>query len=118
MPRYTKKDFPVSEIRRFLEPGPIVLVSSACEDQTNIMTMGWHMMMEFSPALVGCLISSGNHSFELVRKSRQCVINVPTVDIAAAVVRIGNCSHSFASGRRSKPSLCSRTCSSRSLGRR
>jgi flavin reductase (DIM6/NTAB) family NADH-FMN oxidoreductase RutF len=92
MPRYTKKDFPVSEIRRFLEPGPIVLVSSACEDETNIMTMGWHMMMEFSPALVGCLISSGNYSFELVRKSVQCVINVPTVDIAAAVVEIGNCS--------------------------
>lgn len=92
VPRYTKKDFPVSEIRRFLEPGPIVLVSSAYQDETNIMTMGWHMMMEFSPALVGCLISDGNHSFELVRKSRQCVINIPTADIAATVVKIGNCS--------------------------
>ena len=26
---YKKRDFPVSEIRRFLEPGPVVLVSSA-----------------------------------------------------------------------------------------
>ena len=26
---YDKKDFPVSNVRRFLEPGPIVLVSSA-----------------------------------------------------------------------------------------
>src|ERR1051326_499119 len=41
-------------------PGPIVLVSSAHGDQTNIMTMGWHMVMEFSPSLVACLISSGN----------------------------------------------------------
>ena len=92
MPRYTKKDFPVANVRRFLEPGPIVLVSAAHGDETNIMTMGWHMMMEFSPALVGCLISSGNYSFELVRKSRQCVINVPTTDIAETVVKIGNCS--------------------------
>jgi flavin reductase (DIM6/NTAB) family NADH-FMN oxidoreductase RutF len=92
MPRYTKKDFPVGNVRRFLEPGPIVLVSSAHNDQTNIMTMGWHMVMEFTPALIGCVISSGNHSFELIRKSGQCVINIPTVDLATTVVKIGNCS--------------------------
>jgi hypothetical protein len=90
--RYIKKDFPVWNVRRLLEPGPIVLVSSAHDDQANIMTMGWHMVMEFSPALIGCLISSGNHSFELIRKSQQCVINIPTVDLATTVVKIGNCS--------------------------
>ena len=92
MRRYSKKDFPVWNIRRFLEPGPVVLISSAHDDETNIMTMGWHMVMEFSPALVGCLISSSNHSFELIRKSQQCVINVPTTDLATTVVKIGNCS--------------------------
>ena len=92
MPTSIKKDFPTYNVRRFLEPGPIVLVSSAHKRQTNIMTMGWHMMMEFSPALVGCLISSGNHSFEIIKASRQCVINLPTTDLAATVVRIGNCS--------------------------
>jgi flavin reductase (DIM6/NTAB) family NADH-FMN oxidoreductase RutF len=92
MPRYTKMDFPVDNIRRFLEPGPIVLVSSAHKSETNIMTMGWHMVMEFQPSLVGCIISSANHSFGMIRKSRQCVINVPTEDIAATVVKIGNSS--------------------------
>jgi flavin reductase (DIM6/NTAB) family NADH-FMN oxidoreductase RutF len=47
------------------------------------MTMGWHMIMEFEPSLVGCYIWSENHSRELVHKSRECVINVPTVDMAA-----------------------------------
>jgi flavin reductase (DIM6/NTAB) family NADH-FMN oxidoreductase RutF len=92
MPTYRKTDFPTHNIRRFLEPGPIVLVSSAYKGSTNIMTMGWHMVMEFQPSLIGCCISSANHSFELVRRSRQCVINVPTVDIAATVVKIGNSS--------------------------
>jgi flavin reductase (DIM6/NTAB) family NADH-FMN oxidoreductase RutF len=90
--RYRKRDFPVSEIRRFLEPGPIVLVSSAWRGERNVMTMGWHMVMEFSPSLVGCLIAGGNHSFELIRRARECVINVPTVDLANEVVGIGNCS--------------------------
>ncbi|MCE5186491.1 MAG: flavin reductase family protein [Planctomycetaceae bacterium] len=87
-----KKDFPTAEIRRFLEPGPIVLVSSAWKGKTNIMTMGWHTMMEFTPALVGCIISEGDHSFEMIRRSGECVINIPTVDMAETVVRVGNCS--------------------------
>ena len=92
MTAYSKADFPVANVRRFLEPGPIVLVSSAHKGETNIMTMGWHMVMEFQPALVGCIISSASHSFEIIRKSRQCVINIPTEDIANTVVKIGNSS--------------------------
>ena len=87
-----KRDFPVDDVRRFLEPGPIVLVSSAWKGKTNIMTMGWHMVMGESPSLVGCFIWDQNHSFEMIRKSRECVINVPTVDLAEKVVGIGNTS--------------------------
>ncbi len=90
--RIGKQDFPVAEVRRFLEPGPVVLVSSAYRGATNIMTMGWHMVMEFSPSLVACMIASANHSFELIRKSRECVINVPEAALADAVVGVGNCS--------------------------
>lgn len=92
MKTYRKRDFPVSEIRRFLEPGPVVLVSSAWKAERNIMTMGWHMVMEFTPSLVGCLISSSNHSYELISRSKECVINVPTVELARTVVKVGNCS--------------------------
>jgi hypothetical protein len=73
-----KIDLPVSEIRRYLEPGPIVLVTSAHGDERNIMTMGWHTVMEFTPSLVGSVIAGGNHSFGLIRRSKECVINLPT----------------------------------------
>ena len=90
MPTYTKRDFPVAEIRRFLEPGPVVLVSSRWKDETNIMTMGWHMVMETDPSLIGCYIWTEDYSRHMIRKSGECVINIPTVEIAAKVVRIGN----------------------------
>lgn len=90
MKSYRKRDFPVEQIRRFLEPGPVVLVSSAWRNKTNIMTMGWHMVMEFSPSLVGCCISNENYSFEMIRKSKECVINIPTIEMAEVVVGIGN----------------------------
>jgi flavin reductase (DIM6/NTAB) family NADH-FMN oxidoreductase RutF len=77
-----KRNLPVDEIRRFLEPGPIVLVSSAYQGESNIMTMGWHMVMGFEPSLIGCYIWDQSHSFEMIRKSRECVINIPTFDLA------------------------------------
>jgi flavin reductase (DIM6/NTAB) family NADH-FMN oxidoreductase RutF len=92
MKSHPKKDFPVSKIRQLLEPGPVVLVSSAWKGKKNIMTMGWHTVLDFSPALVGCVIADNNVSFEMIRKSRECVINIPTADLVDKVVGIGNCS--------------------------
>jgi flavin reductase (DIM6/NTAB) family NADH-FMN oxidoreductase RutF len=85
-----KVDLPVSQIRRYLEPGPIVLVSSVLDDRRNIMTMGWHTVMEFTPSLIGCVIAAGNHSFDLIRKSGECVINLPTTTLTDTVVGVGN----------------------------
>jgi len=92
MRRISKTDFPVSNVRRYLEPGPIVLVSSRWRGATNIMTLGWHVVLEFSPSLIGLMISSGNHSFELIRQSRECVVNLPTTALTDVAVGIGNTS--------------------------
>lgn len=87
-----KTDFPVSQVRRYLEPGPTVLVSSRWQGKSNIMTLGWHTILEFSPSLVGLMISGGNYSHQMIRESRACVINLPTTALTDAVVGIGNCS--------------------------
>jgi len=90
--KYKKTDLPVEQIRKYLEPGPTVLVSSLWKGKTNIMAMGWHTVMEFSPSLIGCFITAGNHSFEMIRKSGECVINIPTMPLIDEVIGIGNCS--------------------------
>jgi flavin reductase (DIM6/NTAB) family NADH-FMN oxidoreductase RutF len=61
-----KKSFPLSRIYGLLEPGPVVLVTTAHQGRANIMTLSWHTMMEFEPPLVGCVISNRNYSFELL----------------------------------------------------
>lgn len=90
MKTYKKADFPVDKIRRFLEPGPVVLVSSAHEGEQDIMTMGWHMILGDGPSLIGCYIWDQNHNRELIRKSKECVINLPTADLIDAVIGVGN----------------------------
>ena len=87
-----KQPFPVGDVRRYLEPGPIVLVSSHWRGKSNIITLGWHTVLEFTPSLVGLMISGGNHSHDMIRKSRECVINLPTTALVDTVVRIGNTS--------------------------
>lgn len=54
--------------------------------------LGWHTVLEFSPSLVGLMISGANHSFHMIRNSRECVINLPTTALTDTVVGIGNTS--------------------------
>jgi len=58
-----KKSFPLSKVYGLLEPGPVVMVTTARSGRPNIMTLSWHTMMEFEPPIVGCVIGNGNHSF-------------------------------------------------------
>ena len=88
MTTYPNRSFPVEKIRRFLEPGPIVMVTSAYRGERNVMALGWHVVLGFVPLLVGCYIWDENHSFSLIRRSRECVINVPTVDLVDAVIGV------------------------------
>lgn len=88
----TKVDFPVQNVRHFLEPGPVVLISTRQGNETDIMTLGWHTILAFSPSLTGCMIDSGSHTHDLIKQTGECVINLPTSDLLDAVVGIGNCS--------------------------
>lgn len=89
---YKKIMLPADRVRKYLEPGPIVLVSSFYKGRNNIMTMGWHTVMEFSPSLIGCMITAANHSFDMISQSGECVINIPTADMVETVIGIGNTS--------------------------
>lgn len=87
-----KKSLPLSEVYGLLEPGPVVLVTTSHNEHPNIMTMSWHTMMEFEPPIVGCVISEHNYTFNLLKTTKECVINIPTVDLAEKVVGCGNTS--------------------------
>jgi flavin reductase (DIM6/NTAB) family NADH-FMN oxidoreductase RutF len=88
----TKKSYPLSKVYGLLEPGPVVLLTTADHERPNIMTLSWHTMIEFEPPLIGCVISNRNHSFDLLMVSRECVINIPSQELAEKVVGCGNTS--------------------------
>jgi flavin reductase (DIM6/NTAB) family NADH-FMN oxidoreductase RutF len=86
------KDIPLAKVFHLIEPGPVVLLTTANKGRTNIMTMSWHMMVEFVPPLIACVVSPADYSYKALRRTKECVIAIPTVDLASKVVEIGNCS--------------------------
>ena len=87
-----KRPLPLGDVYRLLEPGPVVFLTTAFRGRLNVMTQSWHTMMEFEPPLIGCVVSDANHSFQALRRTRECVICLPTVELADAVVGCGNSS--------------------------
>jgi flavin reductase (DIM6/NTAB) family NADH-FMN oxidoreductase RutF len=87
-----KSALSLSRVYGLLEPGPVVLLTTSLEGQANVMTQSWHTMMEFEPPLIGCVVSGRNFSFAALEATGECVINIPTVELAKQVVRCGNLS--------------------------
>jgi flavin reductase (DIM6/NTAB) family NADH-FMN oxidoreductase RutF len=85
------RKYPLHKAFQLIEPGPVVLVTTACGGKRNIMTISWHMVMDFSPR-IALVTGPWNYSFAALVKTKECVIAVPTVDLSATVVRIGACS--------------------------
>ena len=85
-----RRSYPLSKVYGLLEPGPVVLVTTAHENQRDVMPLSWHVMLDFEPPLLGFVMSDRNHSFALLKASKECVINIPTVELAEKVVGCGN----------------------------
>jgi len=82
------KPLPLSRVYQLLEPGPVVLLTTARRGSANVMTMSWHMMVAFEPPLVACVVSNANYSFAALRATRECVIALPAVELAPQVVSV------------------------------
>ena len=87
-----KRAYPLAKVYGLLEPGPVLLLSTAHKGRANVMAMSWHTMIEFEPPLIGCVVSANDFSFTALKATRQCVLNIPTQELAKKVVACGNSS--------------------------
>ena len=81
----------LSKAFTLMESGPVVLLTTRDGQKDNIMTISWTMVLDFTPIFA---ITTGkwNYSFAALRRNRECVIAIPTVDMLDEVVGIGTCS--------------------------
>jgi flavin reductase (DIM6/NTAB) family NADH-FMN oxidoreductase RutF len=84
--------FPLHNVHRLLEPGPVILIATARHGRPNVMTNGFHMAVRHDPPLVGCVVGPWDHTYETLRETGECVIGIPPAALLDTVVDIGNCS--------------------------
>jgi flavin reductase (DIM6/NTAB) family NADH-FMN oxidoreductase RutF len=80
----SKRKFKVnlSTAYKLLHPMHTVLVS--CVDKNgkpNIITLAWAMPTSINPPLVAISIAPKRHSHSLIEKTKEFVVNIPTMDI-------------------------------------
>lgn len=85
------RELALSRAFTLIEPGPVVLVTTRDGRKSNVMTISWTMVLDFTPVFA---ITTGawNYSFKALKKTRECVIAIPTIDMLDTVVGIGTCS--------------------------
>src|SRR5512135_2212317 len=90
-PEAEMKKLRLSKAFTLLESGPVVFVTTNDGRKNNVMTISWTMVVGFTPVFA---ITTGpwNYSYAALRRSRECVIAIPTVDLIDQVVGVGTCS--------------------------
>ena len=83
--------FRIDKAFTLMESGPVVLVTTYDGKKNNVMTISWTMVLDFTPTFA---ITTGewNYSFAALRKTKECVIAIPTVDMLNELVGVGTCS--------------------------
>lgn len=89
-----KQKLPLSKVYQLFSFGPVVFITSADKGKANIMPISWLMPVDFEPPKLALIIGDQSHTFKLVRKSKELVINIPSKKMIKKVIGCGNCSGS------------------------
>ena len=83
-----QKESNISRAFTWLEPGPVILVTTNNGKRNNVCTISWHMVMDFSPHIA---ITTGNwnQSFDTILHTRECVLCIPGLDLLDDVLYAG-----------------------------
>ncbi|MEM5769394.1 MAG: flavin reductase family protein [Bacillota bacterium] len=82
-------ELPMKKAFMLLEPGPVILVTTSDNGQNNVMTISWHMVIDFT-LQIALTTGPWNHSFQALSRTKECVLAIPTIDLIEKVVGIGD----------------------------
>jgi flavin reductase (DIM6/NTAB) family NADH-FMN oxidoreductase RutF len=84
-------DYSLEKSFELFEPGPVLLLTTKQGEKSNVMTLSWHALIDFTP-IIAVVLSNGDYSFNTLRKTKECVLAIPNAELMQTAVSIGNCS--------------------------
>ena len=68
----------------FIYPLPAVMVSCGTMEESNIITVAWTGIINTDPAMCYISVRPTRHSYEMIKKTGEFIINLTTKDLAYA----------------------------------
>lgn len=68
-----------------LYPVPAVMVSCGTGEEANIITLAWVGTLCSKPPLIGLGVRPSRHSYDLIQRGEEFVVNLPSVEQAKAL---------------------------------
>ena len=87
-----KQKYPLAKVYTLLSSGPVVFITSSLKGRPNVMPISWLMMLDFEPPLVGVCLGDQSYTYQIVKKTKELVINIPTVKLIKEVCGAGDVS--------------------------
>lgn len=75
--------------RTVMVPCPVALVSVGDEQKTNIITISWAANVSSRPPRMGISVVPKRHSYGILKRVGDFVINIPSKDLVEAAVTCG-----------------------------
>ncbi len=80
------------DARRLLSGGPIFIVTSSYRGHHNAMPVAYAMVLSIVPPLIGIAVHPSRHSYDVIHKTDEFAINIPTRELMHHVQYLGSLS--------------------------
>jgi len=80
------------DARRLLTGGPVLLVTSSHRGRHNVLPVAYAMPLSVRPPLVGIALHPSRHSYDLIKKTDEFAINIPSRALLHHVQYLGSLS--------------------------
>lgn len=87
-----KKVLPVEKYYHLINHGPCVLITATYQTQRNICPIAWTTPLNDEPPLVIICVASSHFTSQLIDKSKEFVINIPSVEMLDVIKNTGTTS--------------------------
>lgn len=78
MPR---REFEAADALRFLNGGPVALVTTSWRAASDVMPAIWHTPLSRTPPLIGVAVHPSRHTHDMITYSEQFALNFPARDL-------------------------------------
>lgn len=87
-----RRNFEETDARRLLTGAPVLLVTSSYRGRHNALPVAYAIVLSIVPPLIGIAIHPSRYSYDVIRKTEEFAINIPTRELLHHVQYLGTLS--------------------------